>query len=147
MIEAYWAALAALAFVLLMAAIDFLIQWDKASTGLVAGTHEPPAPAFATGGWLIVDGSIDAHKISAERLDTSRISAQVATAAVAMGRLGQAIHEVTPLTMQLSQLLSEVDADWLREYYSADRRHFTTTIDPVGPGRFKLTHTEGTIHD
>lgn len=147
MIEAYWAALAALAFVLLMAAIDFLVQWDKASTGLVAGTHEPPAPAFARGGWLIVDGSIDARKISADRLDTSRISAQAATAAVAMEQLGKVIHEVTPLTMQLSQALAAVDVDWLREYYSRDQRHLTTTIDPVGPGRFKLTHTEGTIHD
>lgn len=107
MIEVFPAALIATGVALLLAFVDQLIEWDRASVGLLAGTHQPPAPSVSLS-----------------------ITPDFTALAAALVKASTALHDLMTAALALGP-----------------EESIRLAIEPVGPGRYKLTHTEGTIHE
>lgn len=136
---------------LVLAAIDKVREWDRASLGLVAGTHDKPAPKTIdlSGHMLRITLAAEPFKKAMNDVAVAANNVEIRFKQLEFNQASLDLYYGNkPFTIRDQAALDQVDVDFIRNYYAGEApAHITTAIRNLGAGKLKLTYTEGTIND
>lgn len=125
--------------------INKVREWDRASLGLVAGTHKrwddrvKEIPAYPR---PLPEGPVMRTALLTDRM--GQILASFDQMAISLANVGKVANAVSVSVQTLMH-----NQDSINLYYGIGSNWPTikTSIDSLGAGKFKLTYMEGTIND